>query len=126
MLKPLELEKKLTLPFIPEECETNYHIFHLILPTGEIRNALMKYLKENQILAIFHYIPLHSSPMGLKMGNHPEDLAITEDLAARILRLPLYFELTIEQVEYIVRKVFEFFETSWGYDFFFSFSIPKF
>ena len=97
-------------PFIPEYNQHNAHMYYIILPTGEIRDKLLKYLKENEIQAVFHYIPLHSSPMGQKLGYKAEDLPITEEYSARLLRLPMYTGLEEEKVEYIVDKIHKFFK----------------
>jgi dTDP-4-amino-4,6-dideoxygalactose transaminase len=89
-------------PKIPEHCEHNAHIYHLLLETGDARNALMDHLRARGILAVFHYIPLHSSPAGQRVGYRADDLPITEDLSARLLRLPLFHDLTeAEQGEVI-------------------------
>lgn len=93
-LKPLEAEGLCRLPRIPEDCDTNYHLFYLILPDGPTRNALMQHLKERGILSVFHYIPLHSAPVGQSYGYREGDLPVTEDMAARLLRLPFYYDLT--------------------------------
>ena len=109
-LKDLEDNGLLFRPFIPEYNQHNAHMYYIILPTGEIRDKLLKYLKENEIQAVFHYIPLHSSPMGQKLGYKAEDLPITEEYSARLLRLPMYAGLEEEKVEYIVDKIHKFFK----------------
>ena len=69
------------------------------------RDGLMQHLKQAGILAVFHYIPLHSSPMGLKLGYREGQLPVTEDLSARLLRLPLYHEITEAEQAEVVREV---------------------
>lgn len=91
---PLEEQGLARLPARPPGCRHNAHMFYLILPTAERRSALLEFLRDREIQAIFHYIPLHSSPMGRTLGYEPEDLPITEDLSSRIARLPCYYELS--------------------------------
>ena len=76
----------------------------------EERTELISYLKENGIYAVFHYIPLHTAPAGVKFGRfHGEDRYTTKE-SERLLRLPMYYGLTLEQVDYICDKVYAFFE----------------
>ena len=98
----------LVLPHIPAECKHNGHLFYCILESPEVRERFLKFLKEKGILAIFHYIPLHLSPMAKKLGLEA-DLPVSVDLASRIARLPIYFMLNEEQQTYIIAKVKEFF-----------------
>lgn len=106
-LKELEDLGALKLPTIPKECETNYHIFYIILPSNEIRNALMDRLKSEGIQSTFHYIPLHNSPMGMKFGYKDGDLPITETISDCILRLPFYADLKSDELSFIVNKIKE-------------------
>jgi dTDP-4-amino-4,6-dideoxygalactose transaminase len=69
----------------------------MILPTEEMRDGLIRHLKAKEILAVFHYVPLHTSPMGRQIGYAEDDLSVTEDLSARLVRLPCYFGLTPEE-----------------------------
>ena len=107
-LKHLEAEGLLRLPRIPEDCESNFHLFFVLLPNAATRDALMAHLKSQGILAVFHYIPLHGSPMGLKFGYHEGDLPVAEDLSARLLRLPLFHDLTEDEQQRIVGCIAEF------------------
>jgi dTDP-4-amino-4,6-dideoxygalactose transaminase len=109
-LKPLEEKSLLGLPHIPEDCASNYHLFYILLNNMETRDALMAHLKQNGIHAVFHYIPLHSSPMGKKFGYCANDLPITEELSGRLLRLPFYCDLTEEEQLRVVRHLTEFIE----------------
>ncbi|MCY6959568.1 dTDP-4-amino-4,6-dideoxygalactose transaminase [Clostridium brassicae] len=104
-LNELEKQGKLKLPIIPEHCESNYHMFYILLNSEKERDSLMYKLKERNIGAVFHYIPLHESPMGQKFGYKQGDLNITEDLSRRILRLPMYPELKAQEIEYIVKNI---------------------
>ncbi|MFM8434547.1 MAG: dTDP-4-amino-4,6-dideoxygalactose transaminase [Planctomycetia bacterium] len=110
LLKPLEANGLLQLPRIPDDCESNYHLMYVLLPDADTRDALMKHLNESGISAVIHYVPLHSSPMGRTFGYRPSDLPVTEGLAARLLRLPLYFEMTDEDQEFIAAEVAAFLE----------------
>jgi len=82
------------LPTIPAHCEQPYHMFYLLLPSLEHRQALIDHLKAQGILAVFHYLPLHLSEMGKRFGGKPGDCPVTEDVSDRLLRLPFYNDLT--------------------------------
>ena len=108
-LKKLEDEGRIALPFIPEGCVHNAHMFYIKAKDLEERTALIKYLKENEIQAVFHYIPLHTAPAGKKFGRfHGEDVYTTKE-SERLMRLPLYYGLKDEEVDYIIEKVKEFY-----------------
>ena len=107
-LKHLEAEGLLRLPRIPVDCESNYHLFFLLLPDTTTRDALMAHLKSQGILAVFHYIPLHASPMGLKFRDRDGALPVAEDLASRLLRLPLFHDLTEAEQWRIVESISQF------------------
>lgn len=108
-LKPLAARGLLDLPQVPEHCETNSHIFYVILQNADQRAALIDHLKHRQINAVFHYVPLHSSPVGMRLGRCPDDLPVTEDISERLLRLPLYYELTDADLSRVVDGIFTFF-----------------
>ena len=100
---------RIVLPVIPEECEHNAHMFYIKAADIEERDALISFLKENGILAVFHYVPLHSSPAGCKLGRfHGED-RYTTNTFERLLRLPMYYGLTQDNVDYICDKVKAFY-----------------
>lgn len=105
LLQPLEYDELLGLPVIPPECQTNHHIFYVLLPDRTTRDALMTHLKAKGVLAVFHYVPLHDSPMGRTYGYHTGDLPVTEDLSGRLLRLPLYHDLSPGDQEFIAEQV---------------------
>jgi dTDP-4-amino-4,6-dideoxygalactose transaminase len=108
-LKDLKEAGKIELPVIPEGCVHNAHMFYIKAKDLTERTALISFLKENDILAVFHYIPLHSAPAGLKFGRfHGEDVYTTKE-SERLCHLPLYYGLTDEQVDYIISKVREFY-----------------
>ena len=108
-LESLEAGGKIARPVIPEGCKHNAHMFYLKAAEIEERSRLITYLKQNEILAVFHYIPLHTAPAGLKYGRfHGEDVYTTKE-SERLVRLPMYYGLTMEQVDYICSKVKEFY-----------------
>ena len=104
-LKELEKEGKLRLPIVPVNCEINYHTFYILLPSEEKRNSLMENLKNTGIRAFFHYIPLHTSTMGVKFGYREGDLPVTESISGRLLRLPFYPELRKDKQEFIIKML---------------------
>ena len=110
LLKDLKESGNIELPYIPDNCGHNAHMFYIKTKNLEERTALIGYLKKNDILATFHYIPLHSAPAGIKYGEfHGEDKYTTSE-SERLLRLPLYYGLKKEEVEYIVQKIKEFYK----------------
>ena len=109
-LKFLAEEGKIELPTVPADCVHNAHMFYIKTKDIEERTHLIDFLKENGILSVFHYIPLHSAPAGLKFGRfHGEDEYTTKE-SERLLRLPLYYGLRDEEVDYICSKVKEFYK----------------
>lgn len=109
-LKVLENDKLIRLPYVPEECKHNAHMFYIKTSSLEERTKLISHLKKYDILSVFHYIPLHTSPAGLKYGRfHGEDVYTTRE-SEKLLRLPLYFNLKHEQVDHIINKIKEFYE----------------
>jgi dTDP-4-amino-4,6-dideoxygalactose transaminase len=104
-LTDLAGEGLLALPHVPKNCTGNWHLFYVLLPDQARRDGLMRYLRERGILAVFHYVPLHSSPMGATFGYQPGDLPETEDLSSRLLRLPLFYDITEEEQAEVVAAV---------------------
>ncbi len=80
-------------------------MYYIILPTEKIRNELMDKLKEQGISSVFHYIPLHTSPVGIEMGYKKGDLPKTEEYASRLLRLPLYADMKQEDIEFVCNTI---------------------
>lgn len=109
-LRPLQENGKIELPFIPENCTHNGHMFYIKCKDIEERTRFIEYMKEQDILTVFHYVPLHSAPAGLKFGRfHGEDRYTTKE-SERLVRLPMFYDLTAEQVTYITDKVKGFYE----------------
>ena len=108
-LKELEDKEYITLPYIPEECTNNAHMFYIKTKDLTERTALISFLKENGICAVFHYIPLHTAPAGLKYCEfHGEDRYTTKE-SERLVRLPLFYGLPESDKEYICDKIKEFY-----------------
>jgi dTDP-4-amino-4,6-dideoxygalactose transaminase len=93
------------LPIIPPECEQSYHMFYVIMPSLESRQALISHLAGLGILAVFHYLPLHLSPMGLRFGGHQGDCPVTEDLADRLLRFPFFNGMSSSEQAQVIDAV---------------------
>ncbi len=109
LLKPLEDEGKLELPVIPDGCVHNAHMFYIKLKDIDERSAMIKHLRQYEIGSVFHYIPLHTSLAGQRFGRFFGDDVFTTRESERLLRLPLYYGLKENQVEFICEKVKEFF-----------------
>ncbi len=108
-LKPLADAGRISLPVVPEGCVHNGHMFYIKTADIEERTKLIDYLKENGILAVFHYIPLHTAPAGKKFGRfHGVDKYTTRE-SERLLRLPMYYGLEESQVGYICEHVKKFY-----------------
>ena len=108
-LTPLMEQGRIELPVVPEGCVHNAHMFYIKAADVVERTALIDYLKEHQVHSVFHYIPLHNSPAGLRFGRfHGEDKYTTRE-SERMTRLPMYYGLTMEQVDYICEQVKKFY-----------------
>ncbi len=109
-LLPLKEAGKIELPYIPEGCVHNAHMFYLKAKDLEERSALIRFLKENDISSVFHYIPLHSAPAGQRYGRfHGEDVYTTRE-SERLTRLPLYYGIEPEKVLKVCEKIKEFYK----------------
>ena len=108
-LLPLSQKGFIDLPTIPGECQHNAHMFYIKVKDIEERSSLINYLKQHNILSVFHYIPLHSSPAGKKYGVFCGDDNWTTKESERLLRLPMYYGLTKEIVTAIVEKIWMFY-----------------
>lgn len=108
-LLPLAQSGKLELPTVPEGCVHNAHMFYIKAKDLEERTALIKHLKERDILAVFHYVPLHSAPAGLRFGRFNGEDLYTTSQSDRLLRLPLYFGLSDQDRQAVINAVREFY-----------------
>ena len=104
-LQPLERQERLRLPCRPDECATNHHLFYILLRDTTERDRLMHALREDGILSVFHYVPLHTSPMGISLGSSSTTLPITEDVSRRILRLPLFLDLSESDQDFVLERI---------------------
>ena len=108
-LKGLEESGRIELPVIPEGCVHNAHMFYIKCRDLEERTSFISYMKEEGILTVFHYIPLHSAPAGLKYGRFSgKDLYTTKE-SERLVRLPMYYGLEQEKIEFICEKIKNFY-----------------
>ena len=108
-LKELESDGKISLPYIPEYCSHNAHMFYIKVKNNEERSKLINYLKGKDIETVFHYVPLHSAPAGLKFGSfHGEDRFTTKE-SERLLRLPMYYKLSSDDIDLVISSIKEFF-----------------
>lgn len=104
-LRELEFEGKIQRPFVPDGIEHNAHMYYIKVKDLETRSRLIAYLKENGIYSAFHYVPLHSSPAGEKFGRFSGEDVYTTRESERLLRLPMFYNLSMEDAAYIVEKI---------------------
>lgn len=107
-LKHWALASEVQLPIVPEGCFHASHLFHLIFKSNEHREAAIQWMREADIGAYFHYLPLHLSPQGQERGAAPLGCPVTESASQRLLRLPLYPALTEEQQRYVIERLIAF------------------
>lgn len=98
-------QQGIRLPIIPAHCEQAYHMFYLLLPSLDQRQALIAHLKARDIVSVFHYLPLNLSVMGQRFGGKKGDCPVTEDVSDRLLRLPFYNDLTESDLARVVAAV---------------------
>ena len=109
-LIPLANDGKIRLPYISNDCTSNCHLFYIIMEDEETRDNLMEYLKSKGISALFHYLPLHLSKIGLSLGYKDGQLPVTEGMSSRLLRLPFFLEMSDEEKIYVVDTIKSFFK----------------
>ena len=93
------------LPTVPAGSEQPAHLFYLLTPTAQSRDRLIRHLRSQGILAVFHYVPLHLSPKGREFGGKEGDCPVTEDVSLRLVRLPLFNQLTVAEQDWVVESV---------------------
>lgn len=108
LLADAEMHELLRRPIIPNYCQHNAHMYYVLLPSHVDRQKLTEALKHHGIHAVFHYIPLHSSPAGQRYGRSCGNLDHTDRLSAQLLRLPLYVDMTTDQLEYVADTLIQF------------------
>jgi dTDP-4-amino-4,6-dideoxygalactose transaminase len=101
MLEPLERQGRLRRPIVPADCQHNGHMYYILLAPGIDRQQVLDGLKRSGIGAVFHYVPLHSSPAGMRFGRADGELALTTSLSQRLVRLPMWFGLSETQQQRI-------------------------
>ena len=109
-LEELNQNERIELPYIPDECRHNAHMFYIKTRNTEEREELMSYLKENGIAAVFHYVPLHSSQAGMKYGEFVGQDKNTTTESERLLRLPLFYDLTKDEQSKVIETVIKFYK----------------
>lgn len=110
-LKDLSDSGKIELPCIPKECKHNAHMFYIKARDLQERTKLIAYLKENGVMAVFHYIPLHTAPAGKKYGIfNGQDMYTTKE-SERLVRLPLYYGITAEDIDRVTALLYQFYKT---------------
>lgn len=107
--RPLEEKGIITLPTVPNECVHNAHMFYFKVKDLETRQAYIQFMKENEILCVFHYVPLHSAPAGLKFGRFDGVDEHTTPDSDRLVRLPMYYNIDKKDLQKIIDKTLEFF-----------------
>ena len=97
-----------TLPFVPNYCDEPSHMFYLLMPNLDTRTRFIQWMKSQNVLCVFHYLPLHLSDMGLSFGGKPGDCPVTEDISDRLVRLPLFYDLTDSELAYVIETMHAF------------------
>ncbi|QDK45652.1 dTDP-4-amino-4,6-dideoxygalactose transaminase [Bdellovibrio sp. ZAP7] len=106
----LEKQGHLARMQVPGDCQTNAHIYYFLCKNPEERAKLWSFLKEKDIQSTTHYVPLHSAPAGLKYGRVAGSMKVTDDLANRLLRMPMYEDLKKEEIAFVINQVHEFYK----------------
>lgn len=104
----------ISTPHIPEYCSSNYHMYYVLTNSIEERTELIEFLRSVGILAVFHYVPLHSSPAARAMGLSGPSLPVTDTISERLVRLPMYYDLANHQIDEICGRIHEFYEARFG------------
>ena len=107
-LKDWAAAHNVRLPYVPAYCEQAYHMFYLLLPTLDLRQKMISYLRERGIYSVFHYLPLHLSDMGQRFGGREGDCPVAECVSDQLLRLPFHNALTSNEQEIVIDAIREF------------------
>jgi dTDP-4-amino-4,6-dideoxygalactose transaminase len=107
LLAPAAPDLGLRLPHVPDDCEQAYHMFHVVLPDAAARNRALAALGERGVHATFHFVPLHSSPAGQRFAARPTACPVTDDLSARLLRLPFFTDLEDDEIDRVVETLLD-------------------
>lgn len=95
-------------PTVPKHCDQAYHMYYMLMPDHETRTRFLGYVKERGVHAVFHYLPLNTSEMGMKLGGFVGQCPVSEDVSERLVRLPLFADLTAEEQTYVIEVVSSF------------------
>lgn len=109
-LLPLRNQGLIALPSVPHDCQHNGHMFYILLNSGLDCHRLAGYLKRHGVVSSFHYVPLHQSPMARRLGIHQRRLPMTESVASRLLRLPLFYGLKSADQEMVIDLIYQWFK----------------
>lgn len=109
-LSELAAKEKIELPYVPDNCTHNAHMFYIKAKNIAERKELMDYLKSKGVLSVFHYVPLHTSPQGKKCSVFVGEDIYTTDTADRLIRLPMYIDLKKEEVDYVCEQIYDFYK----------------
>jgi dTDP-4-amino-4,6-dideoxygalactose transaminase len=107
-LREWAADRDIRLPYVPANVEQAFHMFHLLMPTTEARDNLIAHLRERGILAVFHYLPLHTTAFAHRIGARTAGCPITEDVSARLVRLPFFTQMTDLEHDYVLSALAEF------------------
>lgn len=102
------IANEVRLPIVPKHCKQAWHMFYLLMPSLKVRTHFINYLKENGISAVFHYLPLHQSEMGRKLGSEQYHCPVTENINDRLVRLPFFNDITEDELKFIVKIIHNF------------------
>ena len=108
-LESLEKNGFISRPYIPNYCEHNGHLYYILVRKQELRDKLIQFLKDRGIQSVFHYIPLHSSLAGKKYARFTGDMRITNKTSSSLVRLPLFYDITDEEIAYVAKSIYDFF-----------------
>jgi dTDP-4-amino-4,6-dideoxygalactose transaminase len=110
-LKELEKKGYIVCPSVPENTDHNGHLFYIIVNKTAIRDRLIKHLRSKGVSTVFHYVPLHSSPAGVKYGRYEGSMKVTNNISSRLIRLPIYYDMKLAQARSVVKEIKEFYKT---------------
>ena len=111
-LRPLAQRGLIEVPTVPDGCVHNAHMYYIKCNNLEIRTKLIQYLKEKGVMAVFHYIPLHSAPAGIKYGVFAGEDIFTTTESEKLVRLPMYYNISFEDVNHVIQSILEFYESN--------------
>ncbi|MBC8146105.1 MAG: dTDP-4-amino-4,6-dideoxygalactose transaminase, partial [bacterium] len=96
------------MPYVPAYCDQAYHMFYLLMPSLDTRTQFIAHLRDRQIMAVFHYVPLHSAPMSVTLGSDVNDCPVTNDVSARLVRLPFFSGMSDQELDRVIETIVTF------------------